>query len=218
MSYAHTSRYLYCGVAVYHFGCSKLTVIFSGAHYIVYLPYPVVFIWDIISCYKGRALLTPPIVFVVTLAQAFNSHVIKTSTNGLLVVCAHSTFMVWLSWLRYSTTALAAFVDFFGVSYANGCFANVAIFTSSTGGLYKFLVVGNGYVFTSGSAFFKGLEWYEREAHDLCGCFFENSIDRRALLLPYCYGMHPLQKTQYTLKNSKTKGSDFLSFITWCNI
>eukprot|EP00831_Metopus_contortus_P077774 TRINITY_DN7382_c0_g1_i1.p1 TRINITY_DN7382_c0_g1~~TRINITY_DN7382_c0_g1_i1.p1 ORF type:complete len:239 (+),score=-50.85 TRINITY_DN7382_c0_g1_i1:268-984(+) len=66
--------------------------------------------------------------------------------------------------------------------------------------------------------FFKGLEWYEREAHDLCGCFFENSVDRRALLLPYCYGMHPLQKTQYTLKNSKTRGSDFLSFITWCNI
>ena len=157
-------------------------------------------------------------MFLINLVSNLGSYMLRPRTGTVVVVCHTLNFLIWLSLMRYSSLSTFSFIDFFGLSFSGGYFANIAIFSRVDGTLYEFIVLGDEFLFLSGSSIFKGLEWYEREAYDLCGCFFEDSADKRALLLPYCCNMHPLQKTQYVAIGSKIKGSTLLSFITWCNL
>ena len=199
---------------VYNFNSFKFTAVFTCKSWSAALLFRIIFFGGIIRYGKGGVILTLFIMFLAILTAIFNSYMFNTGNNRLAVVCAPLNYMMWLSCMRYSMLIVANFVDFFGLSYAGGSFATIATFATIGGALYQFITISASCRFISGRPFFIGLHWYEREASDLCGCFFENSIDSRALLLPYCYGSHPLQKAQYLLKNSQARGAVFLSFIT----
>ena len=81
-------------VVVYRFDRSKVTVIFSSAHYIVGLSPLIVFIRDIIRCCKSHAPLTLLIVPVVTPVQAQANPtpqiIIRRSLITLLVPLWHN--------------------------------------------------------------------------------------------------------------------------------
>lgn len=180
----------------------------------------IIFSWDIIRCSEGGFILALPIMFVSALATFIgNSVVVKNGPANTTIVSSSAVYPVWLALLRFSMLCWPAhFIDFFGISYADGFFANMLLFFIQNKYSLQLIIVSHSCVFTTGSFFFRGFEWYEREASDMLGCFYTHSTDRRVLLMPYCSTQHPLQKTQRFINTSRIRGSVFLSFLTWCNI
>ena len=204
---------------VYYINTLERSIVFWVKSFITLILFNFIFFWYIIRYCKRRPILALPIVLLLHLTTAFNSLFINTKCNNLTLVCAPYAYLMWLLCLRFSILCdSVAFIDFFGVSYSNGFFANISTFLHHNTTLINIVSISQSYTFFSGSLLFKGLEWYEREASDLCGCFFFHSVDRRVLLLPYCYSSHPLQKLQRCSTSSRTRGHVFLSFITWCNL